>query len=131
MIDLDQDCSSLTVSIFDSEGELVKSIDAEDLEAGTNTFQWDGTDEDGSEVEDGVYTYTVASTDTSGPTITTYGTYAVEGRGERRRRHRLDRRKRDQDRVRGCLQSHGGPERFLMRAPALFPPGIHPRRQEV
>ena len=79
VIELDEDCSSLTISIYDEDGELVKTIQASDLASGRHTFEWDGTDNEGQEVEDGNYTYEVSATGSDGgsQTVTQYSTYYI------------------------------------------------------
>jgi flagellar basal-body rod modification protein FlgD len=79
IIELEKDCSSLTISIHDQDGALVKTIEASDLSSGRHTFEWDGTDNQGQAVEDGNYTYQVSATGSSGNsiTVTQYATYDI------------------------------------------------------
>ncbi len=52
--------------ITDSSGEVVKSIFWKGNAAG---FSWDGTDENGNRIPDGLYTYTLRSTDRAGNSV--------------------------------------------------------------
>lgn len=69
---------SVTVKIYDSDGDLVRTISNCDTSSGDNTVSWDGTDDSGDTVDSGTYTFTVDATDSSGNSITTstfiYGT---------------------------------------------------------
>jgi flagellar basal-body rod modification protein FlgD len=62
--------SSVTVNIYDSSGTLVKTIDDCSTTSGDNKLSWDLTDNDGSTVEDGSYTFEVVATDSSGNSMT-------------------------------------------------------------
>ncbi len=46
-----------TLSVFDAKGDLVKTIASKDMKSGINTFTWDGTDNNNSTVESGMYIY--------------------------------------------------------------------------
>ncbi len=52
---------SVTVNVYDAYDELVNSIsvDASDVQEGANFVSWNGLGEDGSELSDGLYYYTV------------------------------------------------------------------------
>lgn len=50
-----------TVTIKDAGGKLVRTLKLESLDAGTNTFKWDGKDDDGKVVADGKYKFSVAA----------------------------------------------------------------------
>jgi len=52
--------------ISNSSGEVVKSIFWKENAAG---FSWDGTDENGNRIPDGLYTYTLRSTDRAGNSV--------------------------------------------------------------
>ena len=51
----------VTVNVYNAYDELVKTIEvkAEDLKEGTNTVHWNGLDENGGDMPDGLYYYTV------------------------------------------------------------------------
>ncbi len=68
---LDQDAAVAVVSIYDSTGEFVKSIEAENLAKGNQTLEWDGTDQNGNPVPNGNYTFEVLATDAEGRDIGT------------------------------------------------------------
>jgi flagellar basal-body rod modification protein FlgD len=59
---LQDDAESLTASIHDENGELVRTISLEGR-AGPGEFQWDGTDEDGRELEQGRYSVNLMAVD--------------------------------------------------------------------
>lgn len=52
---LPQSTTNLTVSIYDAAGALVKNIDLGERNAGTVSFNWDGTDESGQAAPAGPY----------------------------------------------------------------------------
>jgi flagellar basal-body rod modification protein FlgD len=61
---LANDAKSVTISILDKSGKLVKSWDESAKSAGMNHTTWDS-----SGVEKGDYTYQIAATDSSGATV--------------------------------------------------------------
>jgi len=75
---LDDDAAEVTVNIYDSSGSIVDTQTFADIDAGTVSFDWDGTDYDGDEMDDGYYYILVSATDTNGSdvgcTTTTTGT---------------------------------------------------------
>lgn len=64
---LDSDASSCSVEIYNSSGNIVKTIDVGDLTADT-TYQvdWDGTNSAGNQVEDGIYIFQVNAQNADG-----------------------------------------------------------------
>ncbi len=54
----------IVVEVHNSQGDIVKNIDiaSDDTTTGTNTIDWDGTDDSGNPVDDGLYSYSVKST---------------------------------------------------------------------
>jgi flagellar basal-body rod modification protein FlgD len=66
---LDGSAAVVTISIYDSTGEFVKSFEGKDLAAGQNTLFWDGTDKDGNKVTDGAYTFEILAADVEGGNI--------------------------------------------------------------
>ena len=54
---------AVSVNIYDSANNLIRTIevDAEDMEAGAQSVEWDGKDANGDLVEDGLYLYSVES----------------------------------------------------------------------
>ncbi|MGE4424210.1 MAG: flagellar hook assembly protein FlgD [Pseudodesulfovibrio sp.] len=75
---LDDDAAELTLNIYNSSGSIVDTQTFSDLDAGTVSFSWDGTDYDGDEVDDGYYYILASATDSNGDdvdcTTTTTGT---------------------------------------------------------
>ena len=61
-IDEDRIPSVFALNIYASDGRLVRSISKEDfggLQAGRNTYRWDGTSSQGAEVPQGIYYYEI------------------------------------------------------------------------
>ena len=61
--------ASVKVSIVDSAGEVVSSIEANNQAAGEKTFQWDGKDVNGRRMPNGKYRFQVTATDSAGAPI--------------------------------------------------------------
>lgn len=76
--ELDEDAATVTCNIYDSSGSIVNTVTFTDVEAGTHSFSWDGTDSSGNTESDGTYTVLMSATDSSGEDIdvstTTTGT---------------------------------------------------------
>jgi flagellar basal-body rod modification protein FlgD len=73
------DVASGTVEVLDGNGNIVQTIDAELGEAGSYTYSWDGTDQSGAGVDDGIYYITASYTNAAGEDLTTrVGTYPIE-----------------------------------------------------
>ena len=68
--DLSGDASAATITVYNSDGDAVRTIDCTDLSSGTNSISWDGTNDSGSTVDDGTYSFTVAATGADGNSIT-------------------------------------------------------------
>lgn len=62
--------ASIEVTISDSDGNKIKTIDMGELTAGSYLIDWDGTDSDGSTVAAGDYTYAIEATSADGETAT-------------------------------------------------------------
>ncbi|MEZ0238466.1 MAG: flagellar hook assembly protein FlgD [Methylophilaceae bacterium] len=60
-VELASAADDVTVKIFDSKGNLVKTLDLDKLDAGVNAFTWDGKNEAGTAAADGSYTFTVTA----------------------------------------------------------------------
>jgi flagellar basal-body rod modification protein FlgD len=75
---LDDDAAEVTLNVYDSNGSIVDSQTYDDIDAGTVSFTWDGTDYDGAEADDGYYYILASATDADGDdvgcTTTTTGT---------------------------------------------------------
>ncbi len=65
-IDLSQGADSVKVSIMDSSGRPVNTIDLGQQDAGTLAFQWDGRTDAGAAAADGSYTFKVIATKGNG-----------------------------------------------------------------
>jgi flagellar basal-body rod modification protein FlgD len=59
--ELGSDADRVTVTIYDSNGQVVTKLDFSDVEAGSHNYVWDGLTEDGSEAAQGMYTVSVAA----------------------------------------------------------------------
>ena len=73
--------SSSTITIRDASGNTVKTATIGAQSAGNNTYTWDGTNNSGTTVPAGAYTFGVSSTSSSGSSVTatTYTTGVVDG----------------------------------------------------
>jgi len=63
---LDQDAARVQTSIYDSTGKLVKKIESQNLNAGTQTLFWDGKDEKDQRLAPGNYTFEIMARDAKG-----------------------------------------------------------------
>ena len=63
--------ASVVVSILDETGKEIRRIDAGYQEAGEHDFVWDGKDESGFSVGDGIYTYAISARDIQGMDVYT------------------------------------------------------------
>jgi flagellar basal-body rod modification protein FlgD len=54
------------VTVFNAHGTAVKHIPMGGLDPGTHQFEWDGTEDSGSALDDGVYSFTVTAVDGTG-----------------------------------------------------------------
>jgi flagellar basal-body rod modification protein FlgD len=79
--ELEHNANDVLVHIYDSGGNLLKTIDSGALNAGEHSVEWDGTDNEGNQVPDGTYTFEVVATNTEGNPINakTYITVLVSG----------------------------------------------------
>ncbi len=79
--DLEGDADSVYIQIYDSAGNFITDIDAGFQAAGEQQVTWDGEDEYGTAVDDGVYTFSVMATGADGETVgsTSYTTGIVSG----------------------------------------------------
>ena len=73
---LSEQAEEVTINIYDEEGNLVRSITQSDLSSGENTYEWDGTNDEGVQLSTGSYTYEVVADDDS-IEITTYSEYTI------------------------------------------------------
>jgi flagellar basal-body rod modification protein FlgD len=77
--DLEQETAPSEIIITDSEGNVVRTMDLEQLKVGLNQVEFDGKDQDGNQLEAGNYNYIVKTK--SGELvdgITQYANYLVD-----------------------------------------------------
>ncbi len=73
------DIASGNVEILDVDGNIIRSISAEQGSSGVYTYTWDGKDTAGNAVDEGVYYATASYTTPQGDNLTTrVGTYPIE-----------------------------------------------------
>ena len=63
---LSADANTVSVTIENTEGIAVASIDGLENEKGDHVFSWDGRDDEGNRVTSGTYTFAVTATDAEG-----------------------------------------------------------------
>ena len=71
---LSGDAASVTVTVEDQNGNVVRKITSGRLAAGAQSVKWDGKSDAGSPLPDGMYSYSVEAKDSSGKAldVTTY-----------------------------------------------------------
>jgi flagellar basal-body rod modification protein FlgD len=67
--DVAANAESLTVTIYDESGTLVRTIEESGIEAGRQSIEWDGEDSSGNRLSAGTYTFRVTATDGEGNSI--------------------------------------------------------------
>ncbi len=69
------------IYVYDTSGNLINSVDAGQLDSGSNSIAWNGLDSEGETVSAGQYKFVVKAYDSSGNEIsaTTYGNGYVSG----------------------------------------------------
>ncbi len=73
---LSDSAAEVTLTLHDESGQIVRSIQRTDLEAGEHDVVWNGTDADGQLLSDGIYRLSISAKDADGivvNTITTTG----------------------------------------------------------
>lgn len=70
-VDLDADCHTVYIQIYDAYGQYVTDIEAGSLDAGMHSIDWDATDQYGSTVGDGNYSFSVMAVDADGNSVST------------------------------------------------------------
>ncbi len=63
------EANELVVGIFDSSGRLVRTMDLGSQSAGSQSLVWDGKDDKGNRVPDGLYAYQVEAKDNAGKSM--------------------------------------------------------------
>lgn len=76
--DLSKGATGVTVQIFDSAGQLVRTITGGAASAGTNSLVWDGKGNNGKVIPAGTYSVSVAATDAAGTKFS--GTPMIQGK---------------------------------------------------
>ena len=66
---LASEADSVTITIYDENGALVRTFEENRMDAGMQKFEWDGKDEDGVDLKPGKYTYKVEASDADGNDI--------------------------------------------------------------
>lgn len=75
-VELDEPVDSLTVTIKDKNGNVVRTLEVGAQDAGVVDFVWDGTDNQGAAAQNGSYTFSATAMikgDKSTPTTLSYG----------------------------------------------------------
>lgn len=70
--------ADVTIEIRDESRILVEILEEEDLSAGLHTIGWDGKDQYGSYVDDGIYQYKIIAENFKGKD-TEFGNFSIEG----------------------------------------------------
>jgi len=75
------EASEVFIHIYDSKGNFVKTMECRSLNAGEQSIEWDGTDDEGNELPEGTFTFEVIATDADGEKIaaTTFMVNKVTG----------------------------------------------------
>ena len=66
---LDQNAATVRVSILDSQGQVIRTLDYRDRPAGANLSEWDGRNQNGAVMPAGIYPYVLTATDTQGAAV--------------------------------------------------------------
>ena len=79
--ELDSPASEVTIKIYDSDGQLVRTMEKENVAAGDAQYVWDGKDDEGDTVSEGRYRFVINAVDYEGASVetTTYTTGQVTG----------------------------------------------------
>jgi flagellar basal-body rod modification protein FlgD len=79
--ELPADAGAVTLSIYDANGEFVRTYDASNLNAGLHSISWDAKDQNGNQVTDGTYRFELMAEGHDGEpmTVTTYANGTVSG----------------------------------------------------
>ena len=67
--DLGENSSKTTLTIRDTNGAILNTIDLGAQRVGSNTFDWDGTDQNGRKLEPGTYEFEITAEDNTGDTV--------------------------------------------------------------
>jgi flagellar hook-associated protein 3 FlgL len=75
VFELDSATAGVDIEILDQSGNLVRTLTLSGGAEGTNTVAWDGLDDGGLAVADGIYTYTVTAAAADGSPVASWPTY--------------------------------------------------------
>jgi flagellar basal-body rod modification protein FlgD len=64
-----EESGDCVVTVYDANGTTVKNIPMGFMEPGTHSFEWDGTGDDGSTLEQGIYNFAVTAVDGTGQAL--------------------------------------------------------------
>ena len=78
IFNLPKQASQVMVNIYDDEGHTVRTLDLGAMQAGNHDLNWDGFDQYGHEVDEGLYTFEVLASDLGGSPIDVVS--AIQGR---------------------------------------------------
>ena len=70
-VEIAKDAASLTVSISDANGAVLKTLNLGEQKAGTASFDWDGTTNSGAPAGDGPFTVTAVARDAKNAVVST------------------------------------------------------------
>ncbi len=79
--ELQGEASTVTVEVLDANGKVVRRLDLDDPGTGLHEVVWDGKNQDGESLEEGVYTFRVEAKDADGGTVaaTTFTSGTITG----------------------------------------------------
>lgn len=66
---LEQDAERVQVSILNPQGQVIRTLDYSNRQSGLNLAEWDGRDQNGSQMPAGLYEYRLSATDTQGTAV--------------------------------------------------------------
>ncbi|MEA3297131.1 MAG: flagellar hook capping FlgD N-terminal domain-containing protein [candidate division Zixibacteria bacterium] len=67
---MDQSASNVSFVIRNANNEVVATVEAQDVQAGVGSIEWDGCDDRGNRVDDGFYSVEATAVDIAGNTFT-------------------------------------------------------------
>lgn len=70
---LEKNAARVQISILDQQRQVVRTLDATNLQAGLNQARWDGKDSKGALMPPGVYEYAISAVDQQGAAIVAKG----------------------------------------------------------
>lgn len=70
---LGRSAETVTVSVLDANGKVVKTINAGARNSGNNSVAWDGTDNSGAALTPGAYSFSITAKDAGGNLISSTG----------------------------------------------------------